>query len=66
MDEAFPLPEGEQIIWTMGGSVVSSDTRVTYGYPAVMFNGVARNDAGEYTLSATNTRLDGSEIGSGD
>ena len=63
--EAFPLPVGEQIIWTMGGSVVSisSDGRVTYGYPAVMFDAVERDDAGDYTLTASNTRSDGSEIG---
>ena len=61
--EALPLPEGGQFLWRMGGSVVSSDSRVTYGYPSVMFNAVERGDAGDYTLSATNTRPNGSEIG---
>jgi len=61
--EAFPLPAGEQVTWTMGGSVVSSDGRVTYGYPAVTFDAVERDDAGDYTLTASNTRSDGSEIG---
>ena len=61
--EAFPLPAGEQVTWTMGGSVVTSDGRVTYGYPAVMFDAVERDDAGDYTLTASNTRSDGSEIG---
>ena len=62
--EAFPLPAVDQITWRMGGSVVSSGMRVTYGYPSVMFNAVERGDAGDYTLSATNTRPNGSEIGS--
>ena len=63
--EAFPLPAGDQITWTMGGSVVSSssDGRVTYGYPVVTFDTVERDDAGDYTLTASNTRSDGSEIG---
>ena len=62
--EAFPLPGEGQFLWMMGGSGVSSGTRVTYGYPSVMFNAVERGDAGDYTLSATNTRPNGSEIGS--
>ena len=64
--EAFPFPVGDQITWRMNGVIVSSDSRVTYGYPSVMFNapGVQRSDAGTYQLSATNTRPDGSVIGS--
>ena len=64
--EAIPFPVGDQITWTRDGGAVSSDSRVTYGYPSVMFNapGVQRSDAGTYQLSATNTRPDGSVIGS--
>ena len=65
--EAFPFPVGDQITWRQNGVVVSSDSRVTYGYPSVMFNapeGVRRSDAGTYQLSGTNIRPDGSVIGS--
>lgn len=63
--EAFPYPS--QFQWTKGGTASSNTSRVMYGYPSLVFDSVSRDDLGNYTLSATNSRLDNPQriIGTG-
>ena len=53
--EAFPYPS--QFQWTKDGAATSNTSRVMYGYPSLVFDLVCRDDLGNYTLSATNSRL---------
>ena len=58
--DAFPFPQ--QFSWTVNGSPASSNSRVTFGYPSVTFQQLERGDAGTYTLTATNYRLDNTSV----
>lgn len=57
---AFPFPMIFQ--WQRNGINIASNTStVTYGYPVVNFANVSRSDTGNYSLTATNFLLDGSD-----
>ena len=58
--DAFPFPQ--QFSWTVNGSPASNNSRVTFGYPSVTFQQLERGDAGTYTLTATNYRLDNTSV----
>ena len=66
--ESFPFPQEFQ--WKRDGVPVMNSSRISYGYTSVVFQSVQREDGGNYTLSATNYRLDdedqqvGSDTGS--
>ena len=58
--DAFPFPR--QFSWTVNGSPANNNPRVTYGYPSVTFLRFEQRDAGTYTLTATNYRLDDTNV----
>ena len=53
--DAFPFPR--QFSWT-----ANNNSRVAFGYPSVTFQQLERGDAGTYTLTATNYRLDNTNV----
>ena len=53
--DAFPFPQ--QFSWT-----ANNNSRVAFGYPSVTFLPFIRGDAGTYTLTATNYRLDNTSV----
>ena len=58
--DGFPFPQ--QFSWTVNGSPARNNSRVTFGYPSVTFRWFERRDAGTYTLTATNYRLDDNSV----
>ena len=58
--DVFPFPQ--QFSWTVNGSPANNNSRVTFGYPSVIFQRFERGDAGTYTLTATNYRLDNNSV----
>ena len=58
--DVFPFPQ--QFSWTVNGSPANNNSRVTFGYPSVIFQWFERGDAGTYTLTATNYRLDNNSV----
>ena len=46
----------------MNGSPANNNPRVTFGYPNVTFQQFERGDAGTYNLTATNYRLDDTNV----
>lgn len=44
------------------GVNVTNSSQITYGYPTIVFQYVLREDIGNYTLSATNFRLDNESL----
>ena len=53
--DAFPFPQ--QFSWT-----ANNNSRVAFGYPSVTFLPFIQGDAGTYTLTATNYRLDNTSV----
>ena len=64
-DKAFPYPTEFQ--WSKDGIPISNTSVLSLGYPGVVFRNVSRADAGQYSLSATNYKLEtsGEVIGEG-
>ena len=60
MPEAFPFPQSVQ--WYKDGEEADNDADRTLGYPNAIFDQVNRDDAGMYTLTATNNRLDNASV----
>ena len=63
---AFPTPGIFQ--WSMDGMLVNSNSEVNYMYPTAIFQRlIRRSDSGNYSLTATNHRLDNPavEVGTG-
>ena len=54
--EAFPFPRDIQ--WTKDGMAVNNSSMITFGYPSIRFQRISREDSGNYTLRATNYRID--------
>ena len=61
--DAFPFPH--QFSWTVNGLPANNNSKVTFAYPSVTFQQIERGDAGTYTLTATNYRLDNISVGVG-
>ena len=57
--DAFPFPQ--QFSWT-GSVLPANDSRRSFDYPNVTFQQIERGDAGTYTLTATNYRLDNTSV----
>ena len=62
--ETFPFPDFQ---WTKDGVAVSNSSRIMFGYPSIHFEPISREDSGNYTLRATNYRIDNPnvEVGTG-
>ena len=58
--DAFPFPR--QFSWTVNGSPARINSRVTFGYPNITFQQFERGDGGTYNLTATNYRLDNTNV----
>ena len=58
--DVFPYPQ--EFGWTVDESPANNNSRVTFGYPSVTFQPYIREDAGVYTLTATNYRLDDNSV----
>ena len=59
-EEPFPFPQ--QFQWMKDGVNVTNSSRISYGYPIVVFENVLREDIGNYTLTAANFRLDNESL----
>ena len=57
--DAFPFPQ--QFSWTVNGSAANNNSR-SFGYPSVTFRSYNRRDTGTYILTATNYRLDNTNV----
>lgn len=54
---AFPFPRTFK--WTRNGlSAGNTSDRIVFGYPAVTFHNISRNDIGTFVLFAENFRFD--------
>ncbi len=61
---AYPTPSSYEL--TKDGSPMAITSRITFGYPSVIFNSLLRSDSGLYSLTATNYRTDNAlPIGTG-
>ena len=63
---AFPTPGVFQ--WSKDGMNVNSNSEINYTYPTAIFQRlISRSDSGDYSLTATNHRLDNAavEVGTG-
>lgn len=58
--KAFPFPT---FWWTRNSvGVMNVSGSVYFGYPAVIFSNVSRNDTGTYSIFAENSIIDGDEM----